>query len=99
MIIGDANMCQWATALKIGTTALVLDVIEQAKAPQLEFADPILATKLISRDPSCQWLVELRDGRKIAAVDVQRMYLRAAQEVCDPVDETRIGCCRSGRRS
>jgi proteasome accessory factor A len=88
VIIGDANMSQFATALKIGTTALVLDLIEQGKAPQLELANPIDATKSISRDPSYAWIVELRDGRKISAIDVQRLYLAAAREYCAPDEET-----------
>ena len=86
VIAGDANMCQWATALKMGTTALVLDVIEQGKAPQIELADPIEAAKQISRDPSCAWIVELIDGRKISAIDLQRLYLSAAQDCCDRSD-------------
>jgi proteasome accessory factor A len=40
VIIGDANMSQFATALKIGTTALVLDLIEKGQAPHLELAAP-----------------------------------------------------------
>lgn len=86
VIVGDANMSQWATALKIGTTALVLEVIEQGKAPELELANPIEATKLISRDPTCDWIVELRDGRKISGIDIQRLYLAAAQRCCDHSD-------------
>ena len=43
-------MSEWATALKIGTTALVLDLIERGKAPQLEIAQPVKRTKAISRD-------------------------------------------------
>jgi Pup amidohydrolase len=86
VIIGDANMSQIATALKIGTTALVLDLIEQGKAPQLELANPIEATKAISRDQTYSWIVELRDGRKISALDIQRLYLEAAREHCDRAD-------------
>ena len=88
VIIGDANMSQFATALKIGTTALVLDLIEQGKAPAIELAHPIDATRAISRDESCAWLVELRDGRKISAIDVQRLYLAAAREHCEADAET-----------
>jgi proteasome accessory factor A len=88
VIIGDANMSHYATALKIGTTALVLELIEQGHAPKLELANPIEATKLLSRDPSLQWLVELRDGRKISAIDVQRLYLAAARKHCDDDEET-----------
>ena len=87
VIIGDANMSEVATALKMGTTALVLELIEAGKAPQLEFAQPIETTKAISRDQTYSWIIELKDGRKISAIDVQRMYLAAATEHCDGKDE------------
>ncbi len=87
VIIGDANMSQVATALKLGTTALVLDLIEMGKAPRIELAHPIEATKSISRDQSYSWLVELRDGRTISAIDVQRLFLVAAREHCDGTGE------------
>ncbi len=78
VILGDANMSEWAGALKIGTTALVLDLIERGLAPQLEIAQPVDATKSISRDQTYDWIIELTDGRKISAIDVQRIYLAAA---------------------
>jgi Pup amidohydrolase len=78
VILGDSNMSEWATAMKIGTTALVLDLIESGNAPQLEIAQPIDANKSISRDQTYDWIIELKDGRKISAIDVQRIYLRAA---------------------
>jgi proteasome accessory factor A len=80
-------MSQFATALKIGTTALVLDLIEQGKAPALELATPIETTRALSRDTSYRWLVPLRDGRTISAVDIQRLYLSAAREHADLGDE------------
>ena len=81
VIIGDSNMSEWATALKIGTTALVLELIERGEAPQIELAQPVDATKAISRDQTYDWIIELRDGRKISAIDVQRLYLKAAQKI------------------
>src|ERR1700730_652317 len=81
VIVGDSNMSEWATALKLGTTALVLELIERGKAPQLAIAQPIDATKSISRDQNYDWIIELHDGRKISAIDVQRLYLGAAQKV------------------
>ena len=81
VILGDSNMSEWATALKIGTTAIVLDLIERGAVPELEIAQPIDATKSISRDQNYDWIIELRDGRKISAIDVQRLYLKAAQKV------------------
>ena len=88
VIIGDSNMSEWATALKIGTTAMVLDLIERGKTPRLEIAQPVNATKSISRDPDHAWIIELNDGRKISAVDVQRLYLEAAQRENDGVNES-----------
>ena len=81
VIIGDSNMSEWATALKAGTTALVLDLIERGEAPQIEIAQPIGATKSISRDQNYDWIIELSDGRKISAIDVQRLYLKAARKI------------------
>ena len=78
VIIGDSNMSEWATALKVGTTAMVLGLIESGKAPALEIAQPVNATKSISRDQDHAWIIELSDGRKISAIDVQRLYLEAA---------------------
>ena len=87
VIIGDANMSEWATALKVGTTALVLGLIERDEAPQLEIAQPVQALKSISRDQTYDWIIELRDGRKISAIDVQRLYLKAAQKSFATGDE------------
>src|SRR6266705_2092759 len=89
VIVGDSNMSEWATAMKLGTTALVLDLIERGKAPQLEIAQPIDAAKSISRDQNYDWIIELRDGRKISAIDVQRLYLKAAAGIDDGADENR----------
>jgi proteasome accessory factor PafA2 len=83
VILGDSNMSEWATAMKIGTTALVLDLIERGLAPQLEIAQPVDATKSISRDQTYDWIIELKDGRKISAIQVQRMYLQAASKIVD----------------
>lgn len=87
VILGDSNMSEWATALKIGTTSLVLELIERGQAPQLEIAQPIDANKSISRDQTYDWIIELRDGRKISAIDVQRIYLQAAAKVDNQMED------------
>ena len=81
VIIGDSNMSEWATALKVGTTALTLELIERGLVPEIDLAQPIDALKSISRDQTYDWIIELRDGRKISAIDVQRLYLKAAQNL------------------
>jgi proteasome accessory factor A len=88
VIIGDSNMSEWATALKVGTTALVLEVIERGEAPQIEIAQPVDAIKSISRDQNHAWIIELSDGRKISAIDVQRLYWKAARKVAGDDAET-----------
>src|SRR6184192_654691 len=84
VILGDSNMSGWATAMKLGTTALVLDLIERGEAPHLEIAQPVDTNKSISRDQTYDWIIELKDGRKISAIDVQRIYLRAASKLDPP---------------
>src|SRR5947207_3811868 len=89
VILGDSNMSEWATAMKIGTTSLVLDLIERGEAPQLEIAQPVDANRSISRDQTYDWIIELKDGRKISAIDVQRVYLKAAAGIESDMDEDR----------
>src|SRR4051812_21731368 len=94
VILGDSNMSEWATAMKIGTTALVLDLIERGEAPQLEIAQPIDANRSISRDPNYDWIIELKDGHKISAIEVQRIFLRAASRI----DASSTGEDETGRQ-
>lgn len=81
VIIGDANMSEISTFLKVGTTALVLAMIEDSFLTEdLTLAEPIVALRVISRDPTCTALIALSDGRTITAVDLQWEYLRWAQK-------------------
>jgi proteasome accessory factor PafA2 len=75
VIVGDANMSEFATALKVGTTALVLELIASGWEPLFRVRRPVDAIRWVSRDPSLRWLVELEDGRTMPAVDLQRIYL------------------------
>lgn len=88
LIIGDANLSQVATFLKVGTTALVLDMIEADTLKALELADPVREVRAISHDPSLRHLVELADGRRMTAVEVQRHYLDQAQAHVDHTGDT-----------
>ena len=79
MICGDANMSEYATALKIGTTYLVTSLIEQGWQPWVKLKQPTEAIKQISRDQSYKWQVEAETGT-ISGTDIQRVYLAAAKE-------------------
>ena len=76
-IAGDANRSEWATAMKVGTTALVLDLIEDGWKPEFEIADPVKAIKAISRDTTMNVTVPMVDGRTMTALAIQHLILDA----------------------
>jgi proteasome accessory factor A len=81
VIIGDANMSEVATYLKLGTTALVLAMIEDKfLAADLAVEAPVAELRAVSHDPSCRHLVTLRDGRRMTAVQLQMEYLELARK-------------------
>lgn len=82
VIIGDANLGQVATLLRVGTTNLVLALIEAGQAPDLELADPVAALQTVSHDTTLRATVRLRGGSQLTAVDIQRRYLDAAEAYC-----------------
>jgi Pup amidohydrolase len=91
VIAGDANLCEVATFLKVGTTAIVLAMIEDGFiAKDLSIIGPVAAMRTVSHDPSCRATVELLDGGRITAVDLQWEFLRLAQKYAD---ETGLGAC------
>src|SRR6202044_469154 len=81
VILGDANMSEISTYLKLGTTALVLAMIEDKFLDgDLAVEAPIPELRAISHDSSCKHLVTLRDGRKMTAVQLQMEYLERARK-------------------
>jgi proteasome accessory factor A len=84
VIIGDANLAELAIYLKVGTTALVLSMIEQGwPLPPVSLAHPVSAVHEISHDPSLSVTVPLSDGRVFRGIDVQRAYAEAAAAFVD----------------
>ena len=83
VIVGDANLAETSTFLKVGTTGLVLDMIEAGeRLDDLKLADPVSAVHAISHDPQLRQTVELADGRQFTGLDLQRAYHeRAARYV------------------
>lgn len=79
LLYGEANQNEYAYALKIGTTSLVLQCIEDDLIPEeLLLANPLHALREVSRDPDYRWKVTLLDGSTIRATDLQREYLKRA---------------------
>jgi proteasome accessory factor A len=84
VIIGDANLAELSTYLKVGTTALVLDMIEaRTLTRDLSLEEPVAELQAISHDPSLTHRVRLRDGRRMTALEVQQSYLEMAQRHVD----------------
>ena len=87
MIIGDANLAETSTYLKLGATALVLDLIEEGMdLTDLALARPVHAVHVISRDPSLRATVALADGRELTALALQRIYLDRVAKLVDSRD-------------
>ncbi len=96
VIIGDATMLEPATYLRLGTTSLVLWLLEQAETggvarravqavERLALRDPVQAVHRVSHDLSMTDRLELVDGRRLTALEIQAEYLAAVQEVVDAV--------------
>jgi len=84
VIIGDANLSETSTYLKLGTSALILEMIEQkALSTDLGIADPVSELKQVSHDPTLTHRVRLRDGRRLTALDMQWAFLERASSFVD----------------
>jgi proteasome accessory factor PafA2 len=80
VIIGDANLAELSTYLKVGTASLVLAMIEaRALTVDLTIEEPVAALQAVSHDPSLTHRVRLRDGRRLTAIEVQQEYLAMAE--------------------
>ncbi len=91
VIAGDANLCEVATFLKVGTTAIVLAMVEDGFIEKdLSIIGPVAAMRTVSHDPTCRATVELLDGGRLTAVELQWEFLRLAQKYAD---ETGLDAC------
>lgn len=79
VIVGDANMSECATFLKVGTTALVLAMIEDDWLPHnFQLANPLAAITSVSHDPTLRARVERVNGQTATALEMQFMLLESA---------------------
>ena len=80
VIVGDANMAEVSTYLKVGTMAIVLSMVEDDFIEKdLSIDGPVAAFRKVSRDLACRDTIRLKDGRTISAIDHQREFLALAQ--------------------
>lgn len=94
VIVGDANLSDTSTYLKVGSTSLVLALIEAGAMADadLTLARPVAEMHAVSHDPTLRHRLTLADGRRMTALDLQRIYLERAYLLCEaqahaPLDE------------
>ena len=81
VIVGDANMSEVATYLKVGTTAIVLAMIEDdALGDDWLLGNPVSAIRQVSHDPTLTRTIMLRDGRRATALEIQWGLLERARK-------------------
>ena len=88
VIIGDANMSDTATLLKLGTTSLVLTLIESGFTfgDQLDINNPVSELKRVSYDTSLKHQIEMSQGTSLTALEIQYVFLEAAHKYCEMND-------------
>jgi proteasome accessory factor A len=84
VIVGDSNMSETTTMLKVATCDLVLRMIEEGVVMRdLTMENPIRAIREISHDMSGRRKVRLANGREASALDIQQEYLNRARDFVD----------------
>jgi proteasome accessory factor A len=78
LLLGDSNLLPFCNALKVGTTALMLDLLEADALPEIALHEPVSAMRKLSHHPNGPWKVELADGHERQALDIQEEFLAAA---------------------
>ena len=79
VIAGDSNMSEYATYVKVGTAAAILQMIEDNVVfRDVALENPIRAIREIANDPTCRRKVRLQNGRELSALDIQWEYLDRA---------------------
>ena len=85
VIVGDSNMSEYATFLKVGTTAILLRMLEERSVVfrDMTLENPIRAIREISHDLTCRRRVRLANGREASALEIQTEYLERALRFAD----------------
>lgn len=92
VIVGDANMSEVATFLKVGTTALVLSCIEDGCFPgSLVVEDPVTEIRRVSHDTSLGHAIACVDGRRLTALEMQFEILEAVVRWREGADDDTVG--------
>jgi proteasome accessory factor A len=89
ILFGEPNQSEYAYALKIGTTHLVLRLLEdELLGHEMALASPLRTLREVSRDASHKWVVTLADGSTMGAIDLQREHLALASRYRGESEQT-----------
>jgi proteasome accessory factor A len=109
VIVGDSNMSEYATFLKVGATSILLRMLEDPSfvLRDMTLENPIRAIREISHDLTCRRTVRLANGREASALDIQTEYLERAKRYAEtkglsPLEEKALGMweyCLTGLES
>jgi proteasome accessory factor A len=85
VIVGDSNMSEYTTYLKVGAAAVLLRMLEDPAVVlrDMTLENPIRAIRDISHDLTCSKKVRLANGREVSALDIQSEYLSRALRYAD----------------
>ncbi len=84
VIVGDANLCEVSTFLKVGTTSIVLCMIEDGFLDKdLSLTSPVPAMRQVSHDPTLRTVIGLADGTSATALELQWEFLRSARKYAE----------------
>ncbi len=85
VIVGDSNMSEYANFVKIGTTSILLRMLEDRMVTfrDMTLENPIRAIREISHDMTCTRRVRLANGREASAFEIQSEYLTRALRYAD----------------
>ncbi|CAB4939391.1 unannotated protein [freshwater metagenome] len=85
VIVGDANLCDVATYLKMGTTAIVLAMIEDGALDRIDLmpSNPVSEMHAVSHDTSLAHRLKLTDGRRLTAIEIQMRLCDLARAYCE----------------
>lgn len=97
VIVGDSNMSEYVTFLKIGSTSILLRMLEEDTVMRdMTLENPIRAIREISHDITCRRKVRFANGREASALEIQTEYLERALKYADhrglgPLEEKALG--------
>ena len=98
VIVGDSNMSEYTTFVKVGSAACMLRMLEDPSVVlrDMTLENPIRAIREISHDITCRRRVRLANGRELSAVEMQSEYLQRALQFAkrrglSPLEEQALG--------